>query len=196
MLIQEGNKRFARLQGRNRFLRIKGRIRPECLRRHLDRLLVQRRIGPERVLNPVPQLSENRHGNVRRALGNEIDAHALGTDQPYYLLNLLHEGPAAVVEQQMGFVKEENNHGLVRVSPFRKPVIQRRKHPQQERGIHRRIVEKPVGGKDIDDALFRSVLVFRYPKPAADIQRRFPEEGVSALVFQNRHRALDRADAG
>ena len=65
------------------------------VRRGLDRLLVARREGAQRVLHAVAELAEHRVGNVERILRDEVDADALGADQPHDLLDLLEQRLAA-----------------------------------------------------------------------------------------------------
>ena len=191
VFIQEGEQRLARFQGGDRLLRIKGRIRPERLCRHFDRFLVQRRVGPKGVLNPVAQLTENGHRDVRRALGNEVYPDALGTDQPDHLLNLLHQGAAAVVEKEVRLIKEEDDAGLVAVPLLGQEIVQLRQHPKKEGGIHRGIIEKPVRRKDVDVALaFRADA-----QPVVNVDGGLAEEGVPSLILQDGDGPLNRPDA-
>ncbi|MCK7518489.1 MAG: hypothetical protein MZV64_12605 [Ignavibacteriales bacterium] len=67
----------------------------ERLGRRLDRLLVPRREGPQGVLDAIAELAEDGVGDVEGVLGDEVDAHALGADEPHDLLDLLHAGPGA-----------------------------------------------------------------------------------------------------
>ena len=116
-----------------------------------------------------------------------------GADQPDHLFDLFHQGPAAVVEQQVCFIKEEHNDRFIGVSPLRKQVIQLRQHPQQEGGVHRGIVEQPVRAQDVDLTPLAGRV---HLDPVVDINGRFPEEYVAALVLQHAHSPLDGAHAG
>src|SRR5438067_6070027 len=62
-------------------------IDPESLGRGLDRLLVARGEGAQGMLHPVAELPGDFLGNVNRVLRDEIDADALGADQPHHLLD-------------------------------------------------------------------------------------------------------------
>ncbi len=71
------------------------RIRPQRIGGGLDRFLIARREGAQRMLHAVAELTQHGVGHVGRALRDEIDADALGPDQPDHLLDLLDERPAA-----------------------------------------------------------------------------------------------------
>ena len=46
-------------------------------------------------------------GNITGALGHEIDTHALGTDQLYHLLDLLHQYLRCISKQQVCLIEEK-----------------------------------------------------------------------------------------
>ena len=92
-------------------------IGPEGLGGRLDRRLVARGEGAQRVLDAVAELAGDLVGNVDRVLGDEIDADALRADQPDDLLDLFEQRRRRVVEQQMRLVEEEAELGLVGWSP-------------------------------------------------------------------------------
>ena len=71
------------------------------------------------MLHLVPQLRQHPVGNIFRALGAEINAHALGTDQLHHLFDLVQQRFGCAVEQQVGFVKEEYHLGFRQVAYFR-----------------------------------------------------------------------------
>ena len=74
----------------------------------LDGLLVARREGTQRVLHAVAQLGQHAVGDVERVLRDEIHTHALGAHQAHHQLNALDQHLGSLVEQQVGFVEEEN----------------------------------------------------------------------------------------
>ena len=113
-------------------------IGPEGLGGRLHRLLVARREGAELVLDAVAELAGDLVGDVDRVLRDEIDADALGADQPDDLLDLLQQGRRRVVEQQVGFVEEEGELGLVGIADLRKLLEQLGEQPQQEGRIEPR----------------------------------------------------------
>ena len=53
----------------------------------LDRLLVARGEGAERMLDAIAKLAEHDIRHVDRVLGDEIDADALAADQPHHLFD-------------------------------------------------------------------------------------------------------------
>jgi hypothetical protein len=60
------------------------------------------------VLDSIAELSEDSFVHVEWILGHEIDSDTLRADQPYDLLNLVFKNFRYVVEQEVGFVKEED----------------------------------------------------------------------------------------
>ena len=92
----------------------------------------------------------------------------------------------------MGFVEEENELGLVEVAGFRQLLEKFGQHPEQEGGIECRRLNELVGGKDVDDA----APVFIDFHQVVDVEHRFAEEDIAALLFQRQQTALDGADGG
>ena len=127
-------------------------IGPEGLGRGLHRLLVARREGAQRVLHAVAELRQHLVRHVERVLRDEIDADALGADQPHHLLDLVQQRLGRVVEQQMRLVEEEHELRLVGIADFRQLLEQLRQQPQQERRVEPRVLHQLVGGEDVDDA--------------------------------------------
>ena len=127
-------------------------IGAEGLGRGLHRLLVARREGAQRVLHAVAELRQHLVGHVERVLRDEIDADALGADQPHHLLDLLQQRLRRVVEQQMRLVEEEHELRLVRIADFGQFLEQFRQQPEQEGRIEPRILHQLVGGQDVDDS--------------------------------------------
>ena len=110
-------------------------VDPESLCRRLDRSLIARSEGAQCVLDPVAELACDLFRDVDRVLGDEIDAHALGADQPDNLLHLVEQRLRRVLEQQMRFVEKEHQLGLVRIAHFGQRFEQFRQQPQQEGGV-------------------------------------------------------------
>jgi hypothetical protein len=103
----------------------------------LHRLLVARREGAQRVLHAVAELAQHLLGNVERVLGDEVDADALGADQPHHLLDLLEQRRRRVVEQQVRLVEEEHQLRLVAVADLGQVLEQLGQQPQQEARVQR-----------------------------------------------------------
>jgi hypothetical protein len=122
------------------------------------------------VLDAVSQLPQDLLGDVQRILGDKIDPHPFGADQPHHLLDLFLQGLGDVFEKEVGFVKEEDQLRLFRIPHLGELLEQFRQHPEQQRGIDLGRLHEFVGGQDID-----------HPPAAAlrlnkilDIQGRFP----------------------
>ena len=123
-----------RLQGRDQRLadaqlgdhvgRLEGRVGAEGVGGGAHALLLRGRVGAQRVLDPVAELAQHRRRHVRRVLGDEIDADALGADQPHHLLDLLDQRLGRVVEQQVRLVEEEHQLRLVEVAHLRQLLEQ------------------------------------------------------------------------
>jgi hypothetical protein len=142
------------------------------------------------VLDAVAQLRQNGVGNVERILRDKIDAHALGADQAYDLLDFFQKRGGRVVKQQVRFVEEENQLGLFHVSDFGQLFEKLGEHPQKKRRVELRTVVKPVGGEHVDHAAACCVGLHQ----VGDVEHRFAEEFVAALLFEREQAALDRAD--
>ena len=77
---------------------IKCWIGPEAIGRRAQTALLDRCIGAQGVLNAITQLAQDRLGNIRRVLGDEIDADALRADQPDDLLDLFQQRLGGITE--------------------------------------------------------------------------------------------------
>ena len=142
------------------------------------------------MLDAVAQLAENAHGQVGRRLGDEVHADALGAYKAHNLVDLFQQRFAAVAEQKMRFVKEEDHPGLVQIAHFRQTLVDFAEHPEHEGGIHGGIAEKTVCSQYVD----RAAPGFILGEPVFDLQGRFAEETVAALIFQNGNGSLDGTD--
>jgi hypothetical protein len=107
VVLEQRDQRLADLQLGDRGGDIDAGIGAEGGRGRLDRSLVARGEGAERMLDAVAELARDSVGNIDRVLGDEIDADALGADQADDLLDLVEQRLGRIVEQQMRFVEEE-----------------------------------------------------------------------------------------
>jgi hypothetical protein len=153
--VQGRDQRLADPQGLDGLGGVEGRIDPERLGGGLQALLVGGGVGAQGVLHPGAQLAQHRVGNVGRVLGDEIDAHALGADQPHDLLDLLQQRLFRVVEQQVGLVEEEHQLGFVGIADLGQFLEQLRQQPQQEGRIELGRLDQLVGGQQVDVAAAR-----------------------------------------
>jgi hypothetical protein len=158
----------------------------------LDGFLVARGEGAQGVLDAVAELAEDLFRHIERVLRDEIDADALGADQADDLLDLVGQRLRRIGKEQVGFVEEENELGLVEVAGFGQLLEQFGQQPEQEGGVQGRGVDQLVGGEDVDDA----AAVFVDFHQVVDVQHRFAEEDVAALLFERQQAALDGADRG
>ena len=187
LFIQEGGQRLAHAQLHDGVLRLEGGIGPEGLRRHADGLQLGGGIGPQGMLHPVGELGQHGIGNIAGALCDEVHAHAAGADQLHRLLDLLQQHGRRVAEQHMGLVKEKHQLGLVHIAGLRQALEQLRQHPQQEAGVQRGILHQLNAVQHVDHAPAVGVGAH----PVTDIQGRFAEEQVAALLLQRQQRPED-----
>lgn len=130
------------------------------------------------MLDPVAQLPGDLVGHVDRILGDEIDADALGPDQPHDALDRVDQGRRGLVEQQMGLVEEEDQLGLVGVADLGKLLEQFGQQPEQEGGIELGARHQLVGGQDVDHPAPRIV----GGDQVAQFERGFAEEMLAPCV--------------
>ena len=141
------------------------------------------------MLDAVAELAEDVLRDVRRALGDEIDADALGTDESDDLLDLGLEGLGGIFEQHVRLVEEEDELGKVHVTDFREGAVQFGQQPEEEGGIELGLEHELVRREDVHNALATLAL-----KEVVDVEGRLAEELVRTLAFQGEEGALDGAD--
>ena len=142
------------------------------------------------MLHAVADLGEDGFGDIHRVLGDEPHGHALGADQTHDLLHLFEQCFRCVFKQQMRFVKEERDLRFVKVARLRQQLIQLGEHPEQKRAVKHRMLEQLGAFEDVHHA----AAVVCPVEPVGDIERRFAEKQVAALVLECEQRALDGAD--
>src|SRR5215471_4875198 len=92
----------------------------------------------------------------------------------------------------MCLVEEERQLGLLRIADLRQALIEFRKHPEQQRGVHAWRQNKFVSGEDVDHSLAAGIGL----QQIIEVQRRLAEKLVPALLSQGDQSALNRSDAG
>ena len=97
-----------------------------------------------------------------------------------------------IAEEEMGFVKKENEFGLFRIAHFGQVFEERGEQPQQKRGVDLRRLVELIGGKNVDDAMALRIGL----QQIVEIQSRFAEKFLRALLLEGEQSALNRADAG
>ncbi len=138
----------------------------------------------------MAELAEHGFRHVGRALGAEIDADALGADQPHHLLDAGDQRRRRVVEQQMRLVEEEDELRLVEIAFLRKTLEQFGQQPQQEGGVEPRPHHQLVRGEDVDGPAPARVLAHEVD----EIEFGLADEMIAALGLEREQGALDRTD--
>ena len=108
---------------------------------------------------------------------------------------LLEQHLRRFVEEQVRFVEEEDELGLVEVADLGQVLEQLGEQPEQEGRVEARARHQLVGGEDVDDALLcrrpRAVCIKSSMSSIGS-----PKKLVAALLLDLQQAALDRADAG
>ena len=141
----------------------------------------------EGVLDFVAELREDAVRDVRRVLGDEVDADTLRTDEFDDLLDLLEQFLGGVVEEHVRLIEEEDDLRLLGVADFGKGLIELGHHPQHEGGIHGRVVHELLAVEDVDLALAGRV----GREPVVDVEGGLAEELVAAFGLERDDRADD-----
>jgi hypothetical protein len=160
------------------------------LRGGLHRLLIARGEGAQRMLHAVAELAQHAVGDIERVLRDEVDADTLGADQAYHLFHFFQQRGRRFVEQQVGFVEEEHQLGLVQIAGFRQLLEQFGQQPEQEGGVQARRVHQLFAGEDVDDAVGPGIGLHQ----VGDIQHRLTEKVFAALLLDLQQAALNGAD--
>ena len=158
----------------------------------LDRLLVARGEGAQRVLHPVAQLSQHRIGDVQWVLCHKKHAHALGAYQPHHQLDALNQRLGRVIKEQMRLVKKEHQFGLVQVAYLGQGLEQLAQQPQQKSGVQARRIHQLVRGQDVDHPLAAAIGLHEI----GNIEHGLAKKAVAALRLDLHQAALNSADAG
>ena len=143
------------------------------------------------MLDPVAELAEHGIRQIEWILRDEIHPHALAAHQPHHQLDALDQRCWRVLEQQVGFVKEEHQLGLVEIADFGQQLEQLAEQPQQESGVKARRVHQLVGSQNVDHAPAIDGL-----QEIGNVEHRFAEEFLTALAFDLQQATLDRANRG
>ncbi|MCY1291948.1 hypothetical protein D9M70_411550 [compost metagenome] len=123
---------------------------------------------------------------------DEVDAHALGSDEAHDLFDALRQHLRRIVEEQVRLVEEEHQLRLVRVAHLGQFLEQLRKQPKQEGRVKTRVHHQLVGRQHRN----RAAPVIGRAHDVGDLQRRLAEEMLGALLLEDQEFALDRTDRG
>ena len=141
------------------------------------------------MLHAVAELAEHGLGEIQRVLRHEVNADALRADEAHDLLDSLEQRLRRLVEEEMCFVEEEDEPGLLRVAELRQMLEELRQEPEQERRIELRRLHQLVGGENAHHAF--AVL---HAHEIGDVEHRLAEELRPALALEREEAALDGAD--
>src|SRR5208283_288326 len=191
LVIEERDQRFADGEFSDRFGHVHGWIRAKRFRGCLDRFLVLWSKGAQGVLHAIAELAQNSLRDVQRVLRDEKDAHTLRTNQSHHLHHFVFDDLWQIAEQQVRFVKKENQFGLFGIAHFRQVFEQRSQQPQEERRIHFRRLIQLVRGEDVHHAMPLRIGL----EQIVEVQRRFPKKLLGALLLKGEQSALDCANA-
>ncbi len=139
------------------------------------------------MLDASTELGEHGVGHIGGQLGAKEHPHALGTNQLHRLLHLRQERLGRVGEQQVRFVEEEHQFGLIDIADFGKVGEQIGEHPHQERREHHRPSSLFTDFEKGDDAA--ALIIDAQQVSGFDL--RFAEEGVTAGGLKIDQRAQD-----
>ena len=153
------------------------------------RLIRSKGVGVYFVTQNPDDIPEDILGDVIGVLRHEVDAHALGSDQPGHLFDLVDQRLGRVVEEQVRLVEEEDQLGLVGVAHLGQRLEEFGEEPQQEGRVEPRRAHQLVGGEDVD----LSPAIGGRGHQVGQVERRFAEETGAALVLEHQQRALDGA---
>lgn len=108
------------------------------------------------------------------------------------MLDFIDKYFGGIVEQEVGFVEEEDEFGLVRIADFWEFFEEFGEEPEEESGIEFGGLHELVGGEDVDES-FAGV---GCAHEVFEVEGGFAEEFFAALLFENEEGALDCANAG
>lgn len=97
-----------------------------------------------------------------------------------------------VVEEEVGFVEEEDKFGFIEVTDFGELFEEFAEEPEEEGGIEAGVLHQLVAGEDADVAF--SVLGGAHE--VSEFEGGFAEEVLGALLFKDEEGALDGSDGG
>ena len=102
------------------------------------------------MLDAVAELSEDRLGDVQRALRDEIHPDSLRADEAHYLLDLVEQGLRGIAEEEMGLIEKEHELGAIEIAGLRQLLEDLREQRQQEGRVEARPLDQILGGEQVD----------------------------------------------
>ena len=144
------------------------------------------------VLDAIAEFAKDGVGNVLGILGDEEDADAFGADEADHLFDLFEQDGGHVIEEEVGFVEEENEFGFGEVADFGEVFEELGEEPEQKGAVDAGSEHEAVGGEHIDDAATGGIGL----EEVVEVESRFCEEAIAALLIEGHEATLDGADAG
>lgn len=108
------------------------------------------------------------------------------------MLDFIHERFGSVIEEEVGFVEEEDEFRLIGISDFGEFFEKFGEEPEEECGVKLGALHELVGSEDVDEA-FAGV---GGAHEVFEIEGGLTEEFFAALLFKDKEGALDRTDGG
>ena len=118
VFVEEGDQSFAYGEFGDGFLHIDFGIGAEGVGGGAHGFLIGGREGAKSVLHAIAELAENGVRDIEGILRDEINANTLGTNQADNLDDFLFDRLGKIGEEQVGFIKEENELGLFGIADF------------------------------------------------------------------------------
>lgn len=191
LLVERCDQRLANAELGEQFVHLViSRLR-KILRSRLDLLAVLRREGAEGMLHLQAQLGQHRIGHILRILRAEEKAHALGADQLHHRLDLVEQGLAGFLEDQVRLVDEDDELRRVEVACLGKGRIDLRQQAEHEGAEELRPVLHIGEAQDADHAQARVADAAE----VVDLKALLAIEAFRALLLQLDDLAQDRARA-
>src|SRR5690606_80305 len=140
------------------------------------------------MLNAQPQLSQDFVRQIRRRVGDEVDADALGADQPDNLRQSLLQSPRRTAKQQMTLVEEQRQQWSIRLATPGEWLEPLGQQPEQEGRVNLgRLMYQLTGIQQVNLPAFTVLL-----QQVFDSQCRLTEQSFGTLLLQGREAPQQR----
>ena len=123
-------------------------------------------------------------------MGDKINANTFGAHEFDHLLHLIDKALGGVFKQQMGFIEEEDEAGLVDIAGFGKGFEDFGEEPQEEGGIKLWRVHELGSIQHIH----KPTPIARGSQEIMDVEGGFTKKVFGTLFIQHHQRALDGAE--
>ncbi len=107
-------------------------------------------------------------------------------------MDLVFDHFGQIGKEQVRFIEEEHQLGLLRIAHFRQPFKEFAEQPQQEGGVELGRIDEFIGSQNIDHAITLGIGL----QQVIQVERRLPQELVRPLLLERQQAALHGAHAG